>query len=92
MKLREIANVDSDSEVTGFAIDHRKVIAGNIFGAFKGAVFNGEDFAADAVSRGAVAVVARPEVEVEGAALLPDPQPRVLWLGLYGVIRRFRAE
>ena len=82
MKLREIANVDSDSEVTGFAIDHRKVIAGNIFGAFKGAVFNGEDFAADAVSRGAVAVVARPEAEVEGAALLPDPKPRRLFAQL----------
>jgi UDP-N-acetylmuramoyl-L-alanyl-D-glutamate--2,6-diaminopimelate ligase len=82
VKLREIANVDSDSEVTGFAIDHRKVIAGNIFGAFKGAVFNGEDFAGDAVSRGAVAVVARPEAKVEGAALLADPQPRRLFAKL----------
>jgi len=82
VKLREIANVDSDSEVTGFAIDHRKVIAGNIFGAFKGAVFNGEDFAADAVSRGAVAVVARPEVKVKGVALLADPQPRRLFAQL----------
>ena len=41
MRLREIADVDSDSEVTGFAIDHRKVVRGSIFGAFKGAVFNG---------------------------------------------------
>jgi UDP-N-acetylmuramoyl-L-alanyl-D-glutamate--2,6-diaminopimelate ligase len=82
VKLREIANVDSDSEVTGFAIDHRKVIAGNIFGAFKGAIFNGEDFAADAVSRGAVAVVALPEAKVEGAALLSDPQPRRLFAEL----------
>ena len=82
MKLREIANVDSDFEVTGFAIDHRKVIAGNIFGAFKGAVFNGEDFAADAVSRGAVAVVARPEAKVRGVALLADPQPRRLFAQL----------
>ena len=82
MKLREIENVDSDFEVTGFAIDHRKVIAGNIFGAFKGAVFNGEDFAADAVSRGAVAVVARPEAKVRGVALLADPQPRRLFAQL----------
>jgi UDP-N-acetylmuramoyl-L-alanyl-D-glutamate--2,6-diaminopimelate ligase len=82
VKLREIANVDSDSEVTGFAIDHRKVIAGNIFGAFKGAVFNGEDYAADAVRRGAVAVVARPQAKVEGAALLADPQPRRLFASL----------
>jgi UDP-N-acetylmuramoyl-L-alanyl-D-glutamate--2,6-diaminopimelate ligase len=82
VKLREIANVDSDSEVTGFAIDHRKVIPGNIFGAFKGAVFNGEDFAKDAVSRGAVAVVAKPEAKVEGAALLADPHPRRLFAEL----------
>ena len=38
MKLRDIADVDSDSEVTGFAIDHRKVARGSVFGAFKGTV------------------------------------------------------
>ena len=42
-------DVDSDSEVTGFAIDHRKVARGSVFGAFKGAVFNGEDFIGQAV-------------------------------------------
>jgi UDP-N-acetylmuramoyl-L-alanyl-D-glutamate--2,6-diaminopimelate ligase len=31
------------ARVTGFAIDHRKIAAGNIFGAFRGAKFNGED-------------------------------------------------
>jgi UDP-N-acetylmuramoyl-L-alanyl-D-glutamate--2,6-diaminopimelate ligase len=82
VKLREIANVDSDSEVTGFAIDHRKVIAGNIFGAFEGAVFNGEDFVPDAVARGAVAVIARPEARVDAATLLADPQPRRLFAQL----------
>ena len=56
MRLRELSGVDSDSEVTGFAIDHRKVAPGSVFGAFKGAVFNGEDFIGQAVSRGAVAV------------------------------------
>ena len=75
VRLREISGVDSDSEVTGFAIDHRKVAPGSIFGAFKGAVFNGEDFIPDAVTRGAVAVVARPEVRVEQAVHLADQQP-----------------
>jgi UDP-N-acetylmuramoyl-L-alanyl-D-glutamate--2,6-diaminopimelate ligase len=42
MKLRALAGVDSDSEVTGFAIDHRKVAPGSVFGAFRGALFNGE--------------------------------------------------
>ena len=78
MRLRELAGVDSDSEVTGFAIDHRKVVRGSIFGAFKGAVFNGEDFIGQAVERGAVAVVARPDVEAE-VPVLADPEPRRLF-------------
>ena len=79
IRLRDLADVDSDSEVTGFAIDHRKVTKGNVFGAFRGAVFNGEDFIPAAVQKGAVAVVARPEAEVEGAVHLADAQPRRLF-------------
>jgi UDP-N-acetylmuramoyl-L-alanyl-D-glutamate--2,6-diaminopimelate ligase len=82
MRLRELAGVDSDSEVTGFAIDHRKVAPGSVFGAFKGAVFDGEDFIPDAVSRGAVAVVARPQAKVEKVPHLADPQPRRLFASL----------
>ena len=76
MRLRDIADVDSDSEVTGFAIDHRKVARGSVFGAFKGAVFDGEDFIPAAVDHGAVAVVARPEAVVAGVPHLSDPEPR----------------
>lgn len=65
-----------DANVTGFAIDHRKVAPGTVFGAFKGARFNGEDFIADAVKSGAVAIVARPEAVVTGAAHIADPEPR----------------
>jgi UDP-N-acetylmuramoyl-L-alanyl-D-glutamate--2,6-diaminopimelate ligase len=79
IRLRDLADVDSDSEVTGFAIDHRKVTKGNVFGAFRGAVFNGEDFIPAAVQKGAVAVVARREAEVEGAVHLADAQPRRLF-------------
>jgi UDP-N-acetylmuramoyl-L-alanyl-D-glutamate--2,6-diaminopimelate ligase len=80
--LRDIADVDCDSEVSGFAIDHRKVARGSVFGAFKGAVFNGEDFIPDAVERGAVAVVARPEAAVERVPLLADQEPRRLFAEL----------
>ena len=62
--------------VTGFAIDNRKVAPGTVFGAFRGARFNGEDFIADAVAAGAVAVVARPEAKVSGALHIADPEPR----------------
>ena len=76
MRLRELADIDSDSEVTGFALDHRKVARGSVFGAFRGSAFNGEDFIADAVKRGAAAVVARPEAKVDGVPHIADQQPR----------------
>ena len=82
MRLREIADIESDSEVTGFVIDHRKVARGSVFGAFKGAVFNGEDFIGEAVNRGAVAVVARPEAEVAQVPHLADAEPRRLFAEL----------
>jgi UDP-N-acetylmuramoyl-L-alanyl-D-glutamate--2,6-diaminopimelate ligase len=76
MRLRDLAGIDSDSQVTGFAIDHRKVAPGTVFGAFCGSRFNGEDFIADAVTAGAVAVVARPEVPVTGARHVAAEEPR----------------
>ena len=66
----------ADETVTGFAIDHRKVAPGTVFGAFQGSAVNGEDFVPAAVAAGAIAIVARPEVCVTGAAHLADPQPR----------------
>lgn len=76
MRLADLAGIESDSHVTGFAIDHRKVAPGTVFGAFKGSRFNGEDFIADAVASGAVAVVAAPEVAVPGAVHIAADEPR----------------
>lgn len=79
-RLLAAAGLDSggagESEVTGFAIDHRKVAPGTVFGAFQGANANGEDFIADAVQAGAVAVVARPEALVRGAFQIAEANPR----------------
>ena len=66
----------SDATVTGFAIDHRKVAPGTVFGAFRGSRFNAEDFIPAAVEAGAVAIVARPGVAVEGAVHIADEEPR----------------
>lgn len=66
----------ADALVTGFAIDHRKVAPGTVFGAFAGARVNGEDFIAAAVASGAVAVVARPEANVSGAVHIANAEPR----------------
>ena len=66
----------TDQTVTGFAIDHRKVAPGTVFGAFPGVKFNGEDFIPAAIEAGAVAVVARPEARVEGAIHIADVTAR----------------
>jgi UDP-N-acetylmuramoyl-L-alanyl-D-glutamate--2,6-diaminopimelate ligase len=76
MRLGALIGGGSDSPVTGFAIDHRKVAPGTVFGAFRGTRFNGEDFIPQAVDAGAVAVVARPEAPVEGAAHVSAEEPR----------------
>ncbi|MBA2770409.1 MAG: UDP-N-acetylmuramoyl-L-alanyl-D-glutamate--2,6-diaminopimelate ligase, partial [Sphingomonas sp.] len=76
MRLRELAGIDDDSEVTGFAIDHRKVARGSLFGAFRGSLFNGEDFIGQAVERGAAGVVARPEAAVPSVPHIAHDNPR----------------
>lgn len=76
MKLDALTGGGEDATVTGFAIDHRKVAPGTVFGAFEGLRFNGEDYIADAVKAGAIAIVARPQAVVEGAVHIADPVPR----------------
>lgn len=67
---------EGQAHVTGFAIDHRKIAPGNIFGAFQGTKVNGEDYIEAAIAAGAIAIVARPDAEVEGAAHIADHEPR----------------
>ncbi|QAY79929.1 UDP-N-acetylmuramoyl-L-alanyl-D-glutamate--2,6-diaminopimelate ligase [Sphingosinicella sp. BN140058] len=76
MLLGALTGTGDDRRVTGFAIDHRKIAPGTVFGAFRGTTFNGEDFIPQAVASGAIAVVARPEVKVEGALHVPAEEPR----------------
>ncbi|MDT7534889.1 UDP-N-acetylmuramoyl-L-alanyl-D-glutamate--2,6-diaminopimelate ligase [Sphingobium sp. SA2] len=76
------ADADLDRNVTGFAIDNRKVAPGTVFGAFQGLRVNGEDYIADAVKAGAIAVVARPQAVVEGAIHIAHANPRRLFAQL----------
>jgi UDP-N-acetylmuramoyl-L-alanyl-D-glutamate--2,6-diaminopimelate ligase len=76
MRLGALLGDDRAEPVTGFAIDHRKVAPGTVFGAFAGQRFDGEDFIPAAVDGGAVAVVARPEARVDGAVHIAHPSPR----------------
>jgi UDP-N-acetylmuramoyl-L-alanyl-D-glutamate--2,6-diaminopimelate ligase len=71
-----VTDAGNDPRVIGFAIDSRKVAPGTVFGAFRGTQFNGEDFIPAAIAAGAVAIVARPEAMVEGAAHIVDAEPR----------------
>ncbi len=74
-----LAGIEGDAaerEVTGFAIDHRKIAKGTIFGAFKGASFNGEDFIGDAIAAGAVAIIASDTAQAEGVTIIKSDNPR----------------
>ncbi len=65
------------ARITGFAIDHRKVAPGTVFGAFRGTKHDGEDYIASAIEAGAIAIVARPEAQVSGAAHIASENPRL---------------
>ncbi len=80
--LPETTAALASAQVTGFAIDHRKVAPGTVFGAFVGTRVNGEDFIADAVKAGAIAVVARAEARVEGAVHIANAAPRRMFARL----------
>ncbi len=74
--VSDLHDAAAEITVTGFAIDHRKIAPGTIFGAFQGTAFNGEDFIEEAVAAGAIAIVARPEAHVSGALHIVDDVPR----------------
>jgi len=77
MKFREFAELlafsrlvgDGDAVVTGVQMDHRLIEPGNAFVCIPGAVHDGHAFAAEAVAKGAAAVVAEKELP-----FLPVPQ------------------
>ena len=82
MRLGALTGGDETAVVTGFAIDHRKVAPGTVFGAFEGLRVNGEDFIPAAVAAGAIAVVARPQATVEGAIHIVADNPRACFADL----------
>jgi len=77
MKFREFADLlafsrlvgDGDVTVTGVQADHRLIEPGNVFVCIPGSVHDGHRFAAEAVAKGAGAVVAEKELP-----FLPVPQ------------------
>jgi UDP-N-acetylmuramoyl-L-alanyl-D-glutamate--2,6-diaminopimelate ligase len=84
MKLSALLGrpVEQDVDVTGLAIDSRKIEPGNIFAAFSGLKTDGAQFIAAAVEKGAIAVVALPTESVVGALHLPADNPRAAMAAL----------
>ena len=52
-----LASGRRDATITGFTIDSRRVSPGDLFFAVRGERFDGHDFAADALDKGAVGVI-----------------------------------
>ncbi|MBS0219103.1 MAG: UDP-N-acetylmuramoyl-L-alanyl-D-glutamate--2,6-diaminopimelate ligase [Proteobacteria bacterium] len=69
-----------DPSIAGLTLDSRKVQPGFLFAALAGAHADGASFVADAVKRGAVAILAGSESVLPpleaGIAVLRDPNPR----------------
>ncbi|WP_429930471.1 UDP-N-acetylmuramoyl-L-alanyl-D-glutamate--2,6-diaminopimelate ligase [Agrobacterium vitis] len=87
MKLRDLASGDfggltglldgpvGDVEITGLTADSRKVEPGMLFVALQGVKADGAGFVADAVVRGAAAVLSGSHLDIAVPALVTD-QPR----------------
>ncbi|OYU14901.1 MAG: UDP-N-acetylmuramoyl-L-alanyl-D-glutamate--2,6-diaminopimelate ligase [Alphaproteobacteria bacterium PA4] len=82
MRLGDLVPGGGEAQVTGFALDHRKVARGTIFGAFQGARVNGEDFIPAAIAAGAIAIVTRTGVTVTGAHAIHADEPRAVFARL----------
>ena len=67
-------------DFTGLTSDSRQVKPGYLFAALAGSKTDGARFVADAVARGATAVLARPEVQADvdalGVSFIADENPR----------------
>lgn len=73
--------MERKARFAGLACDSREVKPGYLFAALPGTKTDGAEFAADAVRRGAVAILGRPElasrVRELGVHFLPDENPRL---------------
>ena len=80
----------SDVDLTGVAVDSRAAKPGQLFVAMKGARVDGHDFAADAVSRGARAVLGErmPAALPEGCPVITAPDPAAALSALATLVRK----
>jgi UDP-N-acetylmuramoyl-L-alanyl-D-glutamate--2,6-diaminopimelate ligase len=78
-RLPTLGPPDADPEITGVALDSRKTVRGGLFVAVRGFVTDGESYVADALARGARAIVAasaRPAALPQDIAWVRVDSPR----------------
>ncbi|MCT2538062.1 UDP-N-acetylmuramoyl-L-alanyl-D-glutamate--2,6-diaminopimelate ligase [Aquibacillus koreensis] len=86
MKLSEISSIFyhksnssmDDLDISGIAIDHRKVEPGNIFVCLKGFTVDGHNYADQAINNGAVAVLAEKDLDVHVPLIVVSDTKRAL--------------
>lgn len=69
-----------DIPITGLTVDSRQVRPGYLFAAIPGTAIDGASFISDAVKRGAIAILASPDIKAghvgKGVTLITDANPR----------------
>ena len=81
MHLSELINGDRlgaqpDVDIRGLTADSREVRPGFLFAALRGTREDGADFVADAIAKGAAAVLAAPGAAGGPVPIIPDDNPR----------------
>jgi UDP-N-acetylmuramoyl-tripeptide--D-alanyl-D-alanine ligase len=84
------APLGADAKLSGAAVDSRAVHPGDLFVALPGARVDGHDFAPEAVSRGAAAILAERDLPAVGAAVpvLVVPDAKEALLAVAGELKR----
>jgi len=74
---------DGDPDLTAITVDSRRVKPGSLFVAVRGDTRDGHDFIAEALARGAAAIVAErplPHAPTMPYITVPDTRPALAWL------------
>lgn len=80
--------IGTDAQIDGFAIDSRKIKAGDLFVALKGEHVDGHDYLVDAKARGAAAALVERRVDID----LPQVQVENVELALGDLASAVRAQ
>ena len=72
MRLSQLIAVDNDVEITGIAVDSRKVQKGNLFVCVCGEKTDGHEYAMEAIKNGAAMIVTERPLALACEIVLPD--------------------